>query len=89
MEEKNLTEAEISKINEINSRVEQLTINLGRLHMQRLELRRQVDMLDATIEKASDEYDAIINDDKILKQTLHETYGDGEILLDKGVFVSR
>jgi len=89
MEEKKLTEVEISKINELNSRIEQLTINLGSLHMQRLELHRQVEMLDATIEKASDEYDAIINDDRILKQSLHETYGNGEILLDKGVFVSR
>jgi len=79
--ETKFTEEELKKINEIKSVYDSLTVQLGQLEVEQLMLNEAKDIL-------STEYTKARSDEKKFAEELSTKYGEGQVNIETGVFVS-
>jgi hypothetical protein len=79
MENKKLTQEELSQIERIKQKSQALVQELGQIELLKLDLKSRKDNALTFLEELKQE-------EKELAQTLEATYGKGVINLDKGEF---
>ena len=73
------TEEEIKSLRSFQSRMEQVVIQLGRVHLSKIKLNEQEDMLKNEVKK-------IEKEEQELAQTLTNKYGKGSLDIETGNF---
>jgi len=73
------TEEEIKSLRSFQSRMEQVVIQLGRVHLSKIKLNEQEDMLKNEVKK-------IEKEEQELAQTLTNKYGKGSLDIETGTF---
>ena len=79
-EVKKFTEEEIKSLRSFQSRMEQVVIQLGRVHFSKIKLNEQENMLKDEIKK-------IEREEQELAQTLTNKYGKGSLDIETGTFI--
>lgn len=75
-----LTTEEVTQLNELRTKMSELTFQRGQIGIAEDNLKRQLNLL-------AEQFNEIYNKENELSKALFEKYGKGEINLEEGVFV--
>ena len=75
-----LTTEEVTQLNELRTKMSELTFQRGQIGIAEDNLKRQLNLL-------AEQFNEIYNTENELSKALFEKYGKGEINLEEGVFV--
>jgi len=78
-EVKKFTKEELNSLRSFQSRMEQVVTQLGRVHLSKIKLNEQEDILKGEIKK-------IEKEEQELAQTLSNKYGKGSLDIETGTF---
>ena len=78
-EVKKFTKEELNSLRSFQSRMEQVVTQLGRVHLSKIKLNEQEDILKGEIKK-------IEKEEQELAQTLTNKYGKGSLDIETGTF---
>jgi len=82
MEKKVLTQEEIDKIKKLKDQFEDLTINVGNIEIQIMNLQLQKDQIKSNLQQLQQQ-------EKVIAKELEKKYGDGTISLESGEFLPK
>ena len=81
-----LTEAELNALKELREKYALSTTQFGQLKIEKRLLQKELDRLNRLEEEFETQYDAIIESEIVLVKQIEETYGQGNIDLETGIF---
>ena len=81
-----LTETELNALKELREKYALSTTQFGQLKIEKRLLQKELDRLNRLEEEFESQYDAIIESEIVLVKQIEETYGQGNIDLDTGIF---
>lgn len=81
-----LTEAELNALKELREKYALSTTQFGQLKIEKRLLQKELDRLNRLEEEFESQYDAIIESEIVLVKQIEETYGQGNIDLETGIF---
>ena len=81
-----LTESELNALRELREKYALSTTQFGQLKIEKRLLQKELDRLNRLEEEFESQYDAIIESEIVLVKQIEETYGQGNIDLDTGIF---
>ena len=81
-----LTESELNALRELREKYALSTTQFGQLKIEKRLLQKELDRLNRLEEEFETQYDAIIESEIVLVKQIEETYGQGNIDLETGIF---
>ena len=81
-----LTESELNALRELREKYALSTTQFGQLKIEKRLLQKELDRLNRLEEEFESQYDAIIESEIVLVKQIEETYGQGNIDLETGIF---
>lgn len=75
-----LTTEEVTQLNELRTKMSELTFQRGQIGIAEDNLKRQLNQL-------AEQFNTLYNSENELSKSLFEKYGKGEINLEEGIFV--
>jgi hypothetical protein len=81
-----LTESELNALKELREKYALSTTQFGQLKIEKRLLQKELDRLNRLEEEFETQYDAIIESEIVLVKQIEETYGQGNIDLETGIF---
>jgi hypothetical protein len=81
-----LTETELNALKELREKYALSTTQFGQLKIEKRLLQKELDRLNRLEEEFESQYDAIIESEIVLVKQIEETYGQGNIDLETGIF---
>ena len=88
MSEKQLTQEEITKVQDIRKNYVAIQNAFGQLHLTKLNLEKQLSDIDVNYETLTTEYEKTQTAEKDLVQSLQEKYGTGTLNIESGTITS-
>jgi hypothetical protein len=81
-----LTESELNALRELREKYALSTTQFGQLKIEKRLIQKELDRLNRLEEEFESQYDAIIESEIVLVKQIEETYGQGNIDLETGIF---
>jgi len=81
-----LTESELNALRELREKYALSTTQFGQLKIEKRLIQKELDRLSRLEEEFESQYDAIIESEIVLVKQIEETYGQGNIDLETGIF---
>jgi len=81
-----LTESELNALRELREKYALSTTQFGQLKIEKRLISKELERLDRLEEEFESQYDAIIETEVALVKQIEETYGQGNIDLETGIF---
>ena len=81
-----LTESELNALRELREKYALSTTQFGQLKIEKRLIQKELERLDRLEEEFESQYDAIIESEIVLVKQIEETYGQGNIDLETGIF---
>ena len=81
-----LTEAELNALKELREKYALSTTQFGQLKIEKRLISKELERLDRLEEEFESQYDAIIETEVALVKQIEETYGQGNVDLETGIF---
>lgn len=81
-----LTESELNALKELREKYALSTTQFGQLKIEKRLIQKELDRLNRLEEEFESQYDAIIESEIVLVKQIEETYGQGNIDLETGIF---
>ena len=80
IQENKATQEELDLIKNFQDSIQNITIKLGQLELKKLNIKKEIEILDL-------EYEKLINEEKELGDNLKEKYGNSQIDLKTGEII--
>ena len=81
-----LTEAELNALKELREKYALSTTQFGQLKIEKRLIQKELERLDRLEEEFESQYDAIIETEVALVKQIEDTYGQGNVDLETGIF---
>jgi hypothetical protein len=81
-----LTESELNALRELREKYALSTTQFGQLKIEKRLISKELERLDRLEEEFESQYDAIIETEVALVKQIEDTYGQGNIDLETGIF---
>ena len=81
-----LTESELNALRELREKYALSTTQFGQLKIEKRLISKELERLDRLEEEFESQYDAIIQTEVALVKQIEETYGQGNVDLETGIF---
>ena len=81
-----LTESELNALRELREKYALSTTQFGQLKIEKRLISKELERLDRLEEEFESQYDAIIETEVALVKQIEETYGQGNVDLETGIF---
>jgi SMC interacting uncharacterized protein involved in chromosome segregation len=81
-----LTETELSALRELREKYAVSTTQFGQLKIEKRLLEKELDKLNRLEEEFERQYDSIIESEVALVKQIEDTYGQGNVDLETGMF---
>ena len=81
-----LTESELNALRELREKYALSTTQFGQLKIEKRLIQKELERLDRLEEEFESQYDAIIETEVALVKQIEETYGQGNVDLETGIF---
>jgi hypothetical protein len=85
-DEVKLTTDEVSEILELNNEYQNILINFGQLHLQKIHLEKELKNISKLEDEYHISYAEIEKQEKNFKDRITRKYGEGEINLESGIY---
>ncbi len=84
---KKLSEDELNELKALRSEYSRVTIDLGKISVQRMILARDLESLNVLQTEIESKYMELEKNEQILFKKIGEKYGDGQLDIDNGTVV--
>ena len=81
-----LTESELNALRELREKYALSTTQFGQLKIEKRLIQKELERLDRLEEEFESQYDAIIETEVALVKQIEDTYGQGNVDLETGIF---
>jgi len=81
-----LTESELNALRELREKYALSTTQFGQLKIEKRLVQKELERLDRLEEEFEIQYDAIIETEVALVKQIEDTYGQGNVELETGIF---
>ncbi len=81
---KKITPEELENVQKVRSKYQEITVKLGQIQVQRMQITSQIEILNKTEEGLRDEWTSTQTEEQTAIQDLQEKYGKVNINLDSG-----
>jgi len=81
-----LTESELNALRELREKYALSTTQFGQLKIEKRLISKELERLDRLEEEFESQYDAIIETEVALVKQIEDTYGQGNVDLETGIF---
>ena len=81
-----LTESELNALRELREKYALSTTQFGQLKIEKRLISKELERLDRLEEEFESQYDALIETEVALVKQIEETYGQGNVDLETGIF---
>jgi len=81
-----LTESELNALRELREKYALSTTQFGQLKIEKRLVQKELERLDRLEEEFEIQYDAIIDTEVALVKQIEDTYGQGNVELETGIF---
>ena len=81
-----LTESELNALRELREKYALSTTQFGQLKIEKRLIQKELDRLNRLEEEFESQYDAIIESEIVLVKQIEDTYGQGNVDLETGIF---
>jgi len=81
---KKITPEELANAQEVRSKYQEITVKLGQIQVQRMQITSQIEMLNKAEEDLRDEWSQVGESEQKAIKDLQEKYGKVNINLDSG-----
>jgi len=81
-----LTESELNALRELREKYALSTTQFGQLKIEKRLISKELERLDRLEEEFESQYDAIIETEVALVKQIEDTYGQGNVELETGIF---
>ena len=81
---KKITPEELENVQKVRSKYQEITVKLGQIQVQRMQITNQIEMLNKTEEDLRKEWGDAQTEEQKAIQDLQEKYGKVNINLDSG-----